>query len=125
MSDYDCSPKPRPEGIAHHATRVVHNVFHPHHRIEFFAPMVLTCKVPELETVTVTAVVDSPNVPLPPEHTSGYGPGGGFYSGSVGYTTPDIGVDYHTRPVSVPEPPAWLLVLPAILIMVLIRRLKP
>lgn len=123
--DYDCSPKPKPEPVVHHAIRAVHNWLHPQHKHVYIAPIALSCKMPDMETITITADSDTPNlvtVDGPQGYGYGYGGGGGSdYGGGYLFTgTPDIGVDAHNYPpVSVPEPPAILLALPLLFMYIL------
>lgn len=120
---YDCSPKPLPEKFTSHVSRVVHNVFHPHHQQHYIAPMVLMCKLPDMETVTITAGADQPpNFDIP-------GPNSPEYFGSDGYSgygslyVPEFSIA-PSKPVSVPEPSSLILLFPALVIMFLIVKLK-
>lgn len=117
---YDCSPH---EHVAHHVARVVHNVFHPHHKWVYIPPVVQACHVPvpDMETVTITAppVTDTP-VPggAPPGSFEGFPPDVGYYNGAYGAVYVVTG-SHH--PVSVPEPGMLALLVPALLF-VLVRR---
>lgn len=115
---YDCSPHPAVEKLTAHVSRVVHNVFHPHHRVHFFAPIVLSCKPPEMETVTITATTDAPGgaPPATPDYPGNYG--GGEYAGSYG----SLELEGHVVHASVPEPSSVLIMLPAFLAVMLATR---
>lgn len=124
MTDtYDCTPHPKPEGIVHHTARVITNLFHPHHKHAYFAPMALVCKVPEMETVTVTASQDAPpSLHLPPDALGGF-PGGAYsgygYDGCMAACTVQSAPN---KPVGVPEPGAWALMVPALFAVLLAYR---
>lgn len=109
MTDtYDCSPHPR-EGVVHHTARVIHNLFHPHHpQPAPLFPIALSCAVPEMETVTVTAEPTHTNIGVPAQEGGSmlvsYAPGYGYSTGFPEGVQP-----VSTHPVAVPEPGALLL----------------
>ena len=115
MTDYPC----RHEAITHKVSRVIHNVFHPHHKVSaplFAPPMMCHAPEPEMETVTVTADVPHDLVKLPPDAgTPGFptGSGGSYYSYAQ---VPPMGIATvgHNHPVAVPEPGAFALLAVAI-----------
>lgn len=123
---YDCSPKPQPEKLTHHVSRTVHNIFHPHHRVSFIAPMVLSCKMPEMETVVITADSPVPKLDTPGSGTPGSG--GGYYPDEGGgelYTASieTIGAQgYNTKPVAVPAPDGWITLIPGVIAVILLTR---
>lgn len=124
-NNYDCTARsaPKHEALSHKAVRTVHNLFHPHHKIFYIAPLVMACKAPDMVTVTVST--DAPHIPgIAPgpgdDIPAGYsGGGGGYYSGfdspgayGQGYELIGVaGGGYNNLPhASVPEPSAlWLL----------------
>lgn len=125
MTDYDCSPRPLPEAVVHRTVRAVHNLFHPHHKHLYAAPIALMCHEPQMETVTVTANVDAPGMPTgidAPDIGFGYS---GTAMSSYGNISSGVGVAGRTsvsHPVAVPEPAGYLMLLPALLAVWLIRR---
>lgn len=129
--NYDCSPTPKHENVVHHASRVIHNLFHPHHHIDFAPPLVLACHEPDLDTITITADHDVP-VFTPPGTAD---TGGAYYSPPglytdeptpIGYleSSPGLALVGNSHPVAVPEPDVWVSMLPLTVITFVIIRLK-
>lgn len=124
LNTYDCSPTPVPERLTAHVSRVVHNIFHPHHiQHRLLAPVVLACHVPEMETVTVMATPELPPGVFPPTDQPGYSGGGYAYSG--GYVGGFGGLDaVPAKAVSVDEPATVLMLAPVLIAMMLIGHVK-
>ncbi len=123
MTDYDCSPHPKPEAIVHHVLRAVHNLLHPHHKYLYVPPIALMCAEPQMETVTVTASSDAPPISTPANEPPGvYASNTANGTSYLGYSYADDGAPSH--PVSVPEPPGYLLAAPLLLTLYLINRFK-
>lgn len=105
------------EPLAQHAKRLVHNLFHPHHKaappVTYIVAPVSMCVAPELETVTVS----TPEVHVPSiagEDTAlvaytGAGTGVVGYSGGSGWRGgfsqewPMPALPRHVTPISSPE----------------------
>lgn len=126
-NSYDCSPAPLPERLTVHVSRVVHNIFHPHHQQHrLMAPIVLACHVPDMETVTVMASPELPPGVFPPTDQPGYEGGGGYgYSGGgFGGYVGSIGVPTKVVSVSVDEPATVLMLAPVLVAMIVIGHLR-
>lgn len=99
------------EPVFAHATRVLHNLFHPHHKVAgpvFVTPAaaLAVCSAPQLETVTVSAPAWQPPLGDDPSAPAGHSFGGGYSSmegGGFGHSVLFGGGGYAAHPVTCPE----------------------
>lgn len=127
---WNCAPTVKHENVVHHATRVIHNLFHPHHHVDYMPPLMLQCHEPEMDTVTITADHDVPAFTPPGTDDTGGAyymppgdyapPGGGGYAYGSSIGSPGYG--HGAAPVSVPEPSAWMFMLPMVWIIFMVTR---
>lgn len=127
LNTYDCSPTPVPERLTAHVSRVVHNIFHPHHiQHRLLAPVVLACHVPEMETVTVMATPELPPGVFPPTDQPRYSGGGYAYSGGYvgGFAGGGGSIGTPMKAVSVDEPLGVLVLAPVLIAMIVIGHFR-
>lgn len=112
MATTDCmSFAPKPEPIVHHATRLLHNLFHPRHK-QHYVPLINApqlCVAPELETVTVMS--PEPALPRFEDEYGTWVDASGCYHYSTDWPVDDYWGYVAPGPTSVGVPEPGLLLL--------------